>query len=108
MILRDLHVVDLTGILSGAYCTKLLADAGADVVVVEVTDDPSARWPELPGLFEFLHTSKRSVLRGHEDALVRAADVVLAGRDFPVAAARLAAPNQVIVTISLFGTSGPW
>jgi len=108
MILRDLHVVDLTGILSGAYCTKLLADAGADVVVVEATDDPSARWPELPGLFEFLHTSKRSVLRGHEDALVRAADVVVAGRDFPVAAAQQGAPNQVIVTISPFGTSGPW
>jgi len=108
MILRDLRVIDLTGILSGAYCTKLLADAGADVVVVEAADDPLARWPELPGLFEFLHTSKRSVSRGHEDALVRAADVVVAGRDFPVAAAQQAAPNQVIVTISLFGTSGPW
>jgi crotonobetainyl-CoA:carnitine CoA-transferase CaiB-like acyl-CoA transferase len=107
MRLRELRVVDLTGSLSGAYCTKLLADAGADVVVVE-EDDPEGRWPGVPGLFEFLHTSKRSVFRGHEHAWVGAADVVVAGEDFAVAAAREAAPSQVIVTISTFGTSGPW
>jgi crotonobetainyl-CoA:carnitine CoA-transferase CaiB-like acyl-CoA transferase len=108
MIIGDLRVVDLTGTLAGAYCTKLLADAGADVVVVESADDPLARWPELPGLFEFLHASKRSVRRGHEDDVVRAADVIVAGRDFPAAAAQQSSPKQVIVTISPFGTSGPW
>jgi crotonobetainyl-CoA:carnitine CoA-transferase CaiB-like acyl-CoA transferase len=108
MILGDLRVVDLTGSLSGAYCTKLLADAGADVIVVESPDDPRDRWPEIPGLFEFLHTSKRSVFRGRDDQLLRSADVVVAGRKFPVTTARQAAPRQVVVTISPFGTSGPW
>ena len=40
--------------------------------------------------------------------MVRAADIVVAGADFPVQPARRANPDQVIVTISLFGTSGPW
>jgi crotonobetainyl-CoA:carnitine CoA-transferase CaiB-like acyl-CoA transferase len=105
MRLGELRVVDLTGSLAGAYCTKLLADAGADVVVVEPDDDPESRWPEVPGLFDFLHTSKRSVLRGHEDPWIGAADVVVADETFPVAEA---APGQVVVTISTFGTSGPW
>jgi crotonobetainyl-CoA:carnitine CoA-transferase CaiB-like acyl-CoA transferase len=108
MMLRDLRVIDLTGGLAGAYCTKLLADAGADVVVVEPVDPLQGRWPGIPGLFDFLHTSKRSVTQGHEEQLVRAADIVVAGADFPVQPARRANPDQVIVTISLFGTSGPW
>ena len=108
MTLRDLRVVDLTGSLAGAYCTKLLADAGADVVVVEPEDASGGRWPGIPGLFDFLHTSKRSVSQGNEEDLVRAADIVVAGADFAVLPARRADPNQVIVTISLFGTSGPW
>ena len=66
------------------------------------------RWPGIPGLFDFLHTSKRSVTQGNEEHLVRAADIVVAGADFPVLPARQANPNQVVVTISLFGTSGPW
>jgi crotonobetainyl-CoA:carnitine CoA-transferase CaiB-like acyl-CoA transferase len=107
MRLEDLRVVDLTGGLAGAYCTKLLADAGADVVVVESVGD-GARWPETPGLFAFLQTSKRSVRRGHEAELVRSADIVVAGTDLDVAAARRSAPSQVVVTISPFGSSGPW
>ena len=111
MTIADLRVVDLTGGLAGAYCSKLLADAGADVVVVEETHEPydaAARWPASAGLFDFLHTSKRSVSRGHEEPLLRGADIVVAGTDFDVAAARRAAPDQVVVTISAFGSSGPW
>ncbi len=108
MTLRDLRVIDLTGSLAGAYCTKLLADAGADVVVVEPDDAALRRWPGIPGLFDFLHTSKRSVTRGNEERLVGVADIVVAGADFPVVPMRQADPSQVIVSISLFGTSGPW
>jgi crotonobetainyl-CoA:carnitine CoA-transferase CaiB-like acyl-CoA transferase len=108
MTLRGMRVVDLTGGLAGAYCTKLLADAGADVVVVERSDPGTTRWPETPGLFDFLHTSKRSVHWGHEAPLVTTADVVVAGLDWDVPAAGRAAPGQVIVTISPFGSTGPW
>jgi crotonobetainyl-CoA:carnitine CoA-transferase CaiB-like acyl-CoA transferase len=108
MTLENVRVVDLTVGLAGAYCSKVLADAGADVVSVEAADEVAARWPACPGLFDFLHTSKRSVSRGHETSLVRGADIILAPTGFDVAAARRAVPSQVIATISPFGSSGPW
>jgi crotonobetainyl-CoA:carnitine CoA-transferase CaiB-like acyl-CoA transferase len=107
MTLEGLRVVDLTHALAGAYCTKMLADAGADVVVVEPTGG-DGRWPETPGLFDYLHTSKRSVHAGHEGVAVRSADIVVAGGEFAVSDALRSAPSQVVVTISAFGTDGPW
>ena len=64
-MLYGIRVVDLSTEIAGPYCTKLLADAGADVVKVEDADgDPLRRWGAsasdgLDGaLFEFLNTSK--------------------------------------------------
>ena len=64
-------VVDLSSGIAGAYCTKLLADAGAEVVKVEPPEgDPLRRWsasgtPIADGddgaLFGFLVSTKRSV-----------------------------------------------
>ncbi len=64
-------VVDLSGGIAGAYCTKLLADAGADVVIVEDPGGhPLRRWSasgaaiadgEDGALFSFLSCSKESV-----------------------------------------------
>ena len=66
------RVVDLSSGLAGAYCTKLLADGGADVVKVEdPAGDPLRRRSESgaaipPGedgaFFRFLSTSKDSVV----------------------------------------------
>src|SRR5205809_735335 len=76
--LTGLRVVDLSTGIAGAYCTKLLADGGADVMKVESpTGDPLRRWsasgaaiaPDADGaLFNFLGTSKRSVVVDGERA----------------------------------------
>jgi benzylsuccinate CoA-transferase BbsE subunit len=57
--LSDLKVVDLAG-PPGHYCTKLLADLGADVVRVEGNDE----WLD-PGPFVELGTSRISLYRSH-------------------------------------------
>ena len=114
-MLEDLRVVDLSTEIAGPYCTKLLADAGADVVKVEPPDgDPLRRWRS-GALFKFLNTSKRSVvgdLGGDEVGdLVAAADIVVdsSGRSrAELRAAALDAPGLVVVSISPFGLTGPW
>ncbi len=106
--LQGLRVLDLSDGVAGAYCTKLLADAGADVVRVEgSTSRHQGPWAA-PGLFDYLATSKRSVSTARGRELVRAADIVIAGSDFAVDAARSESPTLVVVTISPFGRSGPW
>ena len=70
--LKTLKVIDLTQHIAGPYCTKLLADYGADVIKVERPDggDPARRmWPfpdhephpEKSGVFLYLNTNKRGV-----------------------------------------------
>ena len=95
--LSGLRVVDLTQVLSGPFCTMLLADLGADVVKVEPPSGDAARaWgPHRPttddlgltygGYFASVNRNKRSVcldLRtslGREDllALIAHADVLV-------------------------------
>lgn len=105
--LAGVRVLDLTDGIAGPYCTKLLADAGADVVVAE----PPGGQPDrrrAPDVFAYLHTTKRSVTRGREDPLRRGADIVVVDGGFDVDAARRECPQQVVVAISPWGRSGPW
>ena len=69
--LADVRVIDFSTGYCGAYCTKLLADGGADVIKVESPEgDPLRRWSatgaDLGGadsaIFRYLHTSKRSIV----------------------------------------------
>ncbi len=106
-MLDDLRVLDLVGGIAGGYCTKLLADAGADVVVVEPLGGAEARRSGSPGLFDFLHTSKRSVTQGAERGLLGSADLVVVGEGFDVSAARRSNSRQVVVSITPFGLDGP-
>ena len=87
------RVVDFTTGIAGAYCARLLADAGADVVKVEPPGgDPWRAWSaggatvdaeEGSALFRFLHHGMRSVVGElgdpEIDELLAGADVVLEG-----------------------------
>ena len=94
MALDDLRVLEI-GDERGAWCTKLMADMGADVIKIEPPEgDPSRRYepfvddqphPERSLFFWYYNTSKRSVVmdfddRSNADAflkLVASADVIL-------------------------------
>ena len=70
--LSDYVVVDLSSGIAGGYCTKLLADGGAQVVEVEPSEgDPLRRWAasgaeiaagDDGALFSFLSSSKQSMV----------------------------------------------
>src|SRR5437868_14442430 len=58
--LSDVLVVELSGEPAGAYCGKVFADLGAEVVKVEPPGgDP---WRRQRGAFLHLNTNKRSVV----------------------------------------------
>jgi crotonobetainyl-CoA:carnitine CoA-transferase CaiB-like acyl-CoA transferase len=127
-------VVDLSTGIAGAYCTKVLADGGADVVKVEAPGgDPLRRWSasgaaiaegDDAALFRFLGCSKRSALADPslpEDVafvrdLVAGADGVIwspgsplaTHRDLAPGALRELAPQATVLTITSFGLAGPW
>ncbi|QNI08579.1 CoA transferase [Mycobacterium kubicae] len=127
-------VVDLSTGIAGAYCTKLLADGGADVIKVESpAGDPLRYWsasgaairPGVDGaLFNFLAGSKHSVVAdpavGDDielvDKLLAGADAVVWSRGSEVAefqhftpdAIRRSHPHLTVTAITPFGLRGPW
>ena len=133
--LSGIRVVDLTHYIAGPYCTKLLADYGAEVIKIEKPGDGDeartlppffADRPglERSGLFFFLNTNKQGITlnlktgRGRDMLLrlVEQADVLV--ENFrPGVMARLglaretlekANPRLVSVSITNFGSSGPY
>jgi crotonobetainyl-CoA:carnitine CoA-transferase CaiB-like acyl-CoA transferase len=127
-------VVDLSTGIAGAYCTKLLADGGADIIKVEQPEgDPLRRWSASgatipPGsdgaLFSFLAGSKHSVVADPDidndvdlvNALLAAADAVVwssgskvaKSQDFTPAAMHRNHPHLTVMSITPFGLEGPW
>ncbi|MCH7553629.1 MAG: CoA transferase [Chloroflexi bacterium] len=132
--LAGLKVLDLTHYIAGPYCTKLLADYGAEVVKIERPGGDGARrlgpFPkdvahaERSGIFLHLNTNKRSVGLDLRDAKDRAlleemvawADVVAENfrpgvmDRLGLGYERLSAinPGLVMVSISDFGQTGPY
>lgn len=128
------RVVDLSSWIAGAYCTRLLADGGAEVVKVEDADgDPLRRWsasgahidPDTDGaLFNYLASSKESVvvdsgqggdLADVQDLLASADAVVwspgtLVDAVGPLAPSELRRdhPHLVVTAISPFGLDSSW
>ncbi len=123
--LHDVRVVEISHRIAGAYCGKLLTDAGADVVKVEPPDgDPLRRFSATQGLldegadsplFSYLNAGKRSVTSISDD-LLKGADIVVVTADAPTArrygvdppGLLAAAPGCIVVSISDFGWTGPW
>ena len=128
-------VVDLSSGISGGYCTKVLADGGADVIKVE---DPAGDWlrgwtasgaalaeGDDGALFQYLAGSKRSVIADAQKAedldlvarLVEGADAVVWSAGSRIAghravsargAAGSVAPHAVVCALTPFGLNGPW
>jgi benzylsuccinate CoA-transferase BbsE subunit len=131
--LEGIRVLDISG-PAGFYCTKLMADMGADVVKV---DPPDADLEHSPGPFYggepdhdqsiyrwHYHTNKRSILldfnspsgRGVFNSLLNAADV-LVDTLLPSEAEALSLdgpslrrefPSLIHTTITGFGIEGPY
>ncbi|MEZ0366666.1 CaiB/BaiF CoA transferase family protein [Mycobacterium sp. pUA109] len=123
-------VVDLSSGIAGGYCTKLLADGGAQVIKVEPPQgDPLRRWSasgapitEDGALFSFLACSKRSVVADPDadaafvETLLAGADAVVWSRGPGLAEREAFAPGQIhrrhphltVTAITPFGLDGPW
>jgi crotonobetainyl-CoA:carnitine CoA-transferase CaiB-like acyl-CoA transferase len=132
--LSGLVVVDLASGIPGAYCTKLLADAGAVIIKLEAPEGDflrrfSASSTKIEdvqdsAVFQFLACSKESVvidpedpialLNGHRiiagaDAVVWSGESSLATHaQFSPAALRDRLPGLIVAAISPFGLEGPW
>jgi CoA:oxalate CoA-transferase len=132
--LAGLRVIELCGMIAGPYCTKLLADLGAEVVKVEMPrrGDPARRVGPFPkdvphrersGLFLYINTNKRGVTLDVATAsgrrllreLLRDADILV--EDLPLGRAEAlglghealvaAYPELIVTSITPFGASGP-
>ena len=128
--LAGLTIVDLTRVLSGPYCTMLLADMGARVIKIEQPgrgDDTRAWGPPFVGeesaYFLSINRNKESVTLDFKategrrilNQLISTADVVVEnfrpgvmtrlGLDYAALAERY--PRLVFCSISGFGQDGP-
>lgn len=129
MQLEGIRIIDLTRIISGPFCTMLLADLGADVIKIETPDgDPvRAQGEIIEGMswyFAAFNRNKRSVvldLRSSEGQtalrqLIRQADVVVDNfRPGVMEAMGLGweqlqelSPGIIHTSITGFGADGPY
>jgi crotonobetainyl-CoA:carnitine CoA-transferase CaiB-like acyl-CoA transferase len=134
MPLAGIRILDFSDAM-GAYCTRLLADLGADVVKVEPpAGDPMRRRPPFEKaaagggdslLFAAYHANKRGVTldRNRRDAddlrntLARTADVIVLaptrrspidGLDAEAGTVAWAPHDAVVCAVTPFGLTGPW
>lgn len=126
-VLADLRVIDFSTTIAGSYATKMLADAGAEVIKVEPAGgDPLRRWcscveefdsgrSDDAALFRFLNTSKQSILGAPGDAeveaLIAGADLVVntfAPADFNAEALVAQDPSLVVLSVTPWGRTGPY
>ena len=132
--LEGIRVIDLSQGIAGAYCTKLLADLGAEVIKIEPPEGDYARrlgpFPnDVPhhdkgGLFLHLNTNKKSVtldlesqsgrvvlrkLLANADVLVESESPgVMASRELGYEQLKGEFPGLVYCSVTPFGQTGPY
>jgi crotonobetainyl-CoA:carnitine CoA-transferase CaiB-like acyl-CoA transferase len=124
--LDDIKVLDLSRLAPGPFCTMLLGDLGADVLLIEAPSDTKAGGPgsAVPAVHNALARNKRSIVLNLRDEaarevfykLVESADVVVEGfrpgvvKRLGVDYETLAAKNERIVycSVSGYGQDGPY
>jgi crotonobetainyl-CoA:carnitine CoA-transferase CaiB-like acyl-CoA transferase len=133
--LSGCRVLDLTHYVAGPFCTKILADYGADVIKIEKPEGGDSTrnagpFPgdipdlETSGLFLYLNTNKRGVTLNLKSAkgteilkeLVKQTDILVEnfrprvmpdlGLDYETV--KKVNPDLVMVSISNFGQTGPY
>ena len=123
--MRGVRVLDLSDGRSGAYCARLLAMTGADVVVGEPPEGSSLRRSRMvdtdagpmSAAWEYLRANTSSVVvtphtplaeqAGDFDVVVLEADGDLTSTQTELAAARAARPQLVAAAITPYGFTGP-
>ena len=132
--LKGIRILDLTHMLSGPYCTMMLADLGADMIKIEpphkgegtrrlLEKDPKNSFKGMGAYYMTLNRNKKSVtlnLKSEEGLdlfyqLVQTADVVIDNFSVGVTErlkidyAHLCQINPLIITASItgFGQTGP-
>ena len=131
----DLRVLDCTQGIAGPYCTKLLADFGAEVIKIEkpgegdvtrrmgpfLRDEPH---PEKSGTFFYLNTNKKSITLNLESEtgvkifkkMVREAGALtenfgpekMSQLDLSYEVLKELNPRLIMTSISSFGQTGPY
>ena len=122
--LENVKIIDFSQRLPGPYCSSILADLGAKVVMVERPGTPPETRSIFPGLFELVNRNKKSITLNlkHEEGkkiagrLIKESDVLI--EEFqPGVAVRLgigyekaaeANPSIIYCSISGFGQDGPY
>src|SRR4030042_234228 len=133
--LSHLKVLELCNLVSGPYCTKLLADLGAEVIKIEppkTGDEARLRPPflndtpnqETSGLFLYLNTNKLGITLDVKTApgqnimrdLIKRADIFVQDNPPKLADAlgltydklKNINPRLIITSITPFGETGPY
>lgn len=128
-LLSDIRVMELSAGLGGAFCGKLFAGMGADVVLVEPPRTGNdVRWqppflndtphPEGSGLFLYLGQGKRSLTLDPAtpdgaaifEQLLQGADILIEAADAPSGLPERGLPNEKLVRVTLrkFSPGGPY
>ncbi|MCX5995945.1 MAG: CoA transferase [Chloroflexi bacterium] len=133
--LSHLKVLELCNFVCGPYCTKLLADLGAEVIKIEppgIGDDSRRRGPflkdiphpERSGLYLYLNTNKLGITldiktstgRGIFRELIRQADIfvednppkIMKEMGLTYQELKKINPSLVMTSVTPFGQTGPY